>query len=56
MAPVKKIGYMAKLVAVLVASDTQLSAQLKELRDTFLEVPRFKEIYDSHRDMMERTG
>lgn len=56
MAPVKKTGYMAKLVADLAASDMQLSSRLQELRDHFLTVPKFKELYDSHRDMMERTG
>lgn len=56
MAPVKKTGYMAKLVAHLVACDMQLSSRLQELKDHFFTFPRFKELYDSHRDMMERTG
>lgn len=56
MAPVKKTGYMAKVVALLVAHDLHLSSRLQELRDGFLTVPKFKDLYDSHRDMLERTG
>ena len=56
MAPVKKTGYMAKLVALLLAHGMQLSSRLQELRDHVLTVPKSKELYDSHRDMMERTG
>ena len=56
LTPVKKTGYMAKLCAMMVASDMQLSSRISELRTTFLDVPKFKELYDSHRDMMERTG
>ena len=53
---IKKTGYMAKLCAMMVANDMNLGSRVSELRTTFLDVARFKALYDSHRDMMERTG
>ena len=54
--PIKKTGYMAKLCAMMVATDMNLGSRISELRAAFLDVAKFKDMYDSHRDMMERTG
>lgn len=53
---IKKTGYMAKLIAYMVATDMNLASRVSELKATFCEVETFHTLYQSHRDMLERTG
>ena len=53
---IKKTGYMAKLIAYMVATDMNLANRVSELKATFCEVEKFRTLYQSHRDMIERTG
>ena len=53
---IKKTGYMAKLIAYMVATDMNLDTRVSELKATFCEFERFRILYQSHRDMIERTG
>ena len=53
---IKKTGYMAKLIAYMVATDMNLANRVSELKATFCEMEKFRTLYQSHRDMIERTG
>lgn len=53
---IKKTGYMAKLIAFMVAVDLDLTDRAVNLKHVIMRSFKFKQLYEDHKDMMERTG